>query len=178
MSKLEQMKTREATHALSTRVDARYLATLMLFWRDQQCLPTSISELTRLSLESFAEFLVSNGMVEFVETHEAALEIMEGLGMNPKRVNPKYLAQAILKSSANVNLDFLNSPTVDHKHKLIMKETAGVSSIDVSRVISVMQESESLSAEDRVREAQKRAEEFTRSLGEIPTEISPVDDEE
>jgi hypothetical protein len=178
MSKLEQMKTREATHALSTRVDARYLATLMLFWRDQQCLPTSLSELTRLSLESFAEFLVSNGMVEFVETHEAALEIMKGLGMNPKRVNSKYLAQAILKSSADINLSFLNSPVVDHKHKLTVQEAAGVSSIDVSRVISAMQESESTSASDRVKAAQERAEEFTRSLGEIPKEIKPVDDAE
>jgi hypothetical protein len=59
-----------------------------------------------------------------------------------------------------------------------VQEAAGVSSIDVSRVISAMQESETTSAEDRVREAQKRAEEFTRSLGEIPKEIKPVNDEE
>lgn len=163
MSKLEQLRDRPATHALSTRIDARYLATLIIFWRDRGELPTSTSELTRLSLESFAEFLITNQMVDFVDSMEDALTIMKGVGMNPKTASPRNLAQHLV--SENPSLFFLSSSDPTHTHRMKPKKT---SPAEVDAALALMQENERRELAERAKAAQERTEEFKNSLGNIP----------
>ena len=51
MSKLQSITSRPATISLSTRMDARHLATLARFWSDNGSIPSSTSELARPSQE-------------------------------------------------------------------------------------------------------------------------------
>lgn len=96
MSKLDELSARPATIVFTSRVDDRHLATLALFWRSKGEQFSSVSSLARLSLETFCEFLVQSGAVDFVSTHAAALEILENIGLRPDKVNPRNLAKALV----------------------------------------------------------------------------------
>ena len=122
MSKLNEMLSRPATHVLTTRIDGRYLATLARFWHDQGEIARSSSELLRLSLEGMVELLVSNQLVEFVETHKDALDVLDRLGLKTKTANRTNLAQQLagedLKlSSLSTFQDPFHAPRVTRASK-------------------------------------------------------------
>lgn len=106
MSKLTELKQRPATIAISSRLDMRYLATLAKFWHGKGERVNSISELTRLSIETLSELLVVNHQVEFISTHSDAVATLERLGLISKdgsRTNPKNFQQALIKEDLNFN---------------------------------------------------------------------------
>lgn len=102
MSKLDQLNSRPPTLALSTRIDARHLATLARLWSQQGESPRSTSELVRLSLETFAEVLVTSGQVEFVQTQAEAQEVLGNLGLLGRSQLKRNLVQAIVREG-NIN---------------------------------------------------------------------------
>lgn len=111
VSKLDQLNSRPPTLALSTRVDARHLATLARLWSQQGESPRSTSELVRLSLETFAEVLVTSGQVEFVQTQADAQEILGNLGLLGKSQLKRNLVQAIVREG-NINEAISSTPTI------------------------------------------------------------------
>lgn len=102
MSKLDQLNSRPPTLALSTRVDARHLATLARLWSQQGESPRSTSELVRLSLETFAEVLVTSGQVEFIQTQSEAQEVLGNMGLLGKSQLRRNLVEAIVREG-NIN---------------------------------------------------------------------------
>lgn len=102
MSKLDQLNSRPPTLALSTRIDARHLATLARLWSQQGESPRSTSELVRLSLETFAEVLVTSGQVEFVQTQAEAQEVLGGMGLLGRSQLKRNLVEAIVREG-NIN---------------------------------------------------------------------------
>jgi len=107
MSKLDQINSRPATLALTSRVDARYLATLALFWEKSNSTPRSISELVRLSVESLADVLVTSGKADFVNTQEEAQNILGTLGLLPKGIQTRNLMKAMV-SEGSIRTDSLD----------------------------------------------------------------------
>ena len=105
MSKLDELAQRPPTVSLSTRADARHLATLARFWHEGGVTPSSISELVRLSLESLCDLLVNGQQVSFVTTQEEAQEILGRLGILPK-IQRRNLVEA-LKREGSLPLDTL-----------------------------------------------------------------------
>ena len=105
MSKLDELAQRPPTVSLSTRADARHLATLARFWHEGGVTPSSISELVRLSLESLCDLLVNGQQVSFVTTQEEAQEILGRLGILPK-IQRRNLVEA-LKREGNLPLSTL-----------------------------------------------------------------------
>lgn len=105
MSKLDEMASRPPTVSLSTRADARHLATLAKFWHEGGATPSSISELVRLSLESLCDLLVNGQQVSFVTTQEEAQDILGRLGILPK-IQRRNLIEA-LKREGNLPLGTL-----------------------------------------------------------------------
>lgn len=113
--KLSEIRSRPATVRLSTRCDARYLATLVLFYKNQNSIPKSTSELVRLVLESFAQLLVHTGKVDFVQNHRDALEILERSSLNPESINPQNLAKALV--AEGISTDDIPSFQIDSSHR-------------------------------------------------------------
>ena len=109
VSKLDQLNSRPPTLALSTRIDARHLATLARLWSQQGESPRSTSELVRLSLETFAEVLVTSGQVEFVQTQADAQDILGNLGLLGKSQLKRNLVQAIVREG-NINEAISSTP--------------------------------------------------------------------
>lgn len=126
-NKLAETRSRPATIKLSTRTDARYLATAVLFYHSNNTTPKSISELVRLSFESFVQFLIQTDKVSFVQTHEDAFQILENSGLKPDSINPKNLVQALLNEGHDIS-DLTSSP-IDLSHRHTVKNTP-VSSSD------------------------------------------------
>lgn len=122
MSKLDQIHSRPATVIMTTRADLRYVATLANFWHKQNECPKSISELIRLSLESFAEFLISSNRTQFVQTHSDAQEIMDRLGMTVKKINPRHLGAALSREDSAFD-SVLTTPAIDHSHQVRTRAT-------------------------------------------------------
>lgn len=128
MSKIDSLNSRPATHVLTTRLDARHLATLARFWHRQGELPRSASELIRLSVETFVEFLVLNNKTEMIQKYEDALQILTSTGITVKSVNRRNLAQALTEEGATLNL---STPAIDSKHKKTVASNP-VSNIEVN----------------------------------------------
>jgi len=173
--KLAALAARPATIVLTTQLDARYLATLALFWHNQgeQC--ASMSQLIRLSTESLCDLLVSDGHAEFVQTQEAALEIIERLGLKIKKTLGKNLASALLKEDGGSG-DFLTRLTktrkVAPKHEALQREHP--ISQDSPDFLHALADLEAASAEElseRVKLAQSKTEDFKTHLGIIPTNL-------
>ncbi len=95
--KLNQVAASPATITLTSRVDMRHLATLGNFWAMAGEQPRSVSELVRVSLETFSEFLVTAGKVEFIQGQEEAKALLEGMGLNVKKVIKRNLVEALLR---------------------------------------------------------------------------------
>jgi len=108
MSKLDQVQARPATLTFTSRVDARHLATLTLFWHKAGSTPRSISELVRLSVESLSDILVTSGKADFVPTQDQAQDILGTLGLLPKTgIQPRNLLKA-LAQEGHINIDSLD----------------------------------------------------------------------
>lgn len=170
MSKLDQLHSRPSTHVLTTRVDGRYLATLLRYWRAQGEAPRSISELIRLSVETFTEFLVLNQKIDFVQTQEAAQEILNNTGFAIKRVNPKNIAQALAAEGATYTP---SSPSIDPTHREQVKATpvaAGNPLLDEAR--TRIEKALEGDLEKRVEDAQSRTQAFKDALENPPEESS------
>ena len=163
MSKLSQTLKRPATLVLTTRIDARYLATLALYWNSKGESPTSVSELARLCMESFSELLTVNNQVTFVPTQEEALEILDRMNLAVKRINPKNLALAM--QTEGMSLDSLSTFLDPNK---VVKNT-GIQTSGPSHEMALAG-LESRLLDQRVAEAQNRTKEFKDSLGMIPDE--------
>lgn len=163
MSKLNQLSARPPTIILTSRVDARYLATLVQFWRGQGELPRSTSELVRLSLESFAEFLTLNNKAEFVQTHEAAFEILQNTGLMVKKINPKNVAKALISEGASMS--FTQPQPVDPIHSTQTKSKP-ISSSNPELDLAKTRLNEALSEDlqSQVADANSRTEEFKKHI--------------
>ena len=112
MAKLNEMQSRPATLTATTRVDARHLATLALFWAKEGSSCRSTSELIRLSLEELANVLVTSGHAEWIDTQERALEVLSRCGLTGVRVQHSHLQKAILLERP-LNLDHLVKGSLD-----------------------------------------------------------------
>ena len=170
MSKLDQIHQRPASLIMSTRADARYIATLINFWRKQDENPRSISELLRLSVESFAEFLVLNNQVAFVQNHTDAFQILDRTGMTVKKTNPKHIAEILSKENSSSLENVLKSPKIDQSHQETLSHNpVSPEGPEMSSVMAELETRLNSDLDTRVKEAKERTEEFKKSLG-IPQE--------
>jgi len=164
MSKLSEVKNRLATLTLTSRVDARYLATLALYWASVGETPSSLSELVRLSMESFAELLTLNGKAEFPQTQEEAVAVLERMSLKVQKINPQNMAKAMI--AEGVSLDSLTT-SLQPASALTTPKVKGRGpshQVALANLESLM----SRELQDRVEEANGRTEEFKKSLGIIP----------
>jgi len=169
MSKLDQLATRPATMSLSTRVDMRHLATLVAFWRAAGEQPRSISELSRLSLESFAEMLVTSHLVEFVDSHEAATELLYSTGMMTKGVQRTNLLEALIKDG-KVDASSLTQAS-DPLAKLKLTKKVVVGSQDSPELLqaqALLDKKLANDLKDQITSSQSRTQGMFEALGEIP----------
>jgi len=93
--KLAETQSRPPTLAFTSRCDARHLATLALMWQGEGEMPRSVSELVRLSLETFVEILVSSNKCTFISTQGEAQEVLGGMGLLGKGILRQNLVRAI-----------------------------------------------------------------------------------
>lgn len=164
MSKLEQIRSRPPTHVLTTRIEAQYLATLELFWREQGELPKSMSELLRLSVESFVDFLVQNNFVTMVQSTSDALEIINNIGLRIDKTLPRNLAKALVEEGAD--LGFLATPDPAHSHKQRVAKNP-VSSADLASVKARLEAQEREELERRVKEEQEKTTDLKEQLSTL-----------
>jgi len=92
MTKLNDIKSnRPPSIAFTSRCDIKSLATLVHFWRDKGEPIRSISELVRLSIESFKD-LVTNKWPEYeIESASDALELLRKNGLSSGHRNKSTL---------------------------------------------------------------------------------------
>lgn len=160
MSKLDQVKMRPATHVFTSRADGRYLATLLLFWRSQESPPSSISELIRLSVETFTEFLTTNNMVKFVDSYEDAENILQSTGFGIKRMNARNVAEVLAKES--VSLDFLKSTSPES----LVRKSDSVSVPDLATAQALLQKAMDDGLQEQIASAKEGTDAFLNSMGD------------
>ena len=172
--KLTELLNRPATHVLTTRVDGRYLATLASFWYQRGERIRSSSELIRLSLEAFAELLVTNQQVEFVSTHSAAVDILDRLGMSTKEgTNKTALARALASEDSSISLSSLTIAKNPLQSTKIKGESFTQSNPSVQMAQTLLERSIEEELITRVIDANARSAEFRESLGiPVPTTSS------
>jgi hypothetical protein len=139
------------------------LATLVRFWHSQGEKPKSNSELIRLSIEAFAEFLILNGKIDFVQTQSDALEILENTGLKVERINPKNLAKALVAEGASI--DSLSAPAIDPGHRQTTA-TRPISSTgpEVAAAKARMEKSLEEELKQRISDANARTQAFKDNL--------------
>ena len=87
---------------ISSRCDHRTIAALAIFWQASGEGARSISEVVRVSLETFAELLQLQKKAPLIESHEQALSILRGLSMNIPKRSARMLAKELSKESLKV----------------------------------------------------------------------------
>jgi hypothetical protein len=152
VSKLTNLNTRPATHTLTTRVDARYLATLIRYWHKQGLLPRSSSELIRLSIETFTEILTLNNEIGFVDLYTDAVEIIENAGFNVK-TNPRNVAKALVADGLSLATP---EKVIDQSYQETRK-TKPISSLEESAI-----------AEEFKKRLKERDQNLVENIGEPP----------
>jgi hypothetical protein len=162
MSKIDQLNSRPPTHILTTRIDGRYLATLIRFWHKNGELPRSLSELTRLSLESFAEFLILNNKIDFVQSHSDAAEILHATGLSVKKINPKNLAMALASEGANFSPA---SPKIDSSHvRRTKSQPISSSNPELTHAQAALDSALDSDLKQRIKDEQARTEDFRNNI--------------
>ncbi len=162
--KLNQVLKNPATVVLTSRVDLRQLATLAKFWNDQGERPKSTSELVRLCLESFSEFLVLTQKAEFVQTQSDAKAIMEGLGLRVKKFNPRNMAEALARE-VDVFDRVINPAPPDEGHQRTVRERpVGKDAPELEQARRVMEGILDEADATRVREAKECTQEFKDAM--------------
>jgi hypothetical protein len=169
--KIEEVKNRKATIVFTSRADARYLATLLNFWHESGERPTSISELVRLSMETFAELLVINNRTEFVQTQQDAHTIIERSGLMTKKMktlNQRNLMEAMEAEgmelgSLSKGLDPRGTHAVTVKDRPIAPDDPGKGQIlgDLERALAE-------DSQERIDKAKENTKMFKDSMGIIP----------
>ena len=107
MTKLSNMHGRPPTVAIHVRLDARHLATLATFWLSNGETPRSVSELTRLSLESLVHLLVDMGKVEFITTQADATEVLSRMGLRTTTIPTKLVEALRIEDAPDHMIDSL-----------------------------------------------------------------------
>jgi hypothetical protein len=169
MSKMSELVQRPATHTFTSRCDGRHLATLARFWHTQGEHPRSTSELVRLTLEAFSELLSSKGLVEFITSHQDALEALERLGLNTG-VNRSALAEVLSAEDLASGI----SPDPFHSAKIRRAREGVVTSKDPTlkeaqaRLEQMLREQSDKGLINRAEEAKHRTDEFKKLLQSQP----------
>ena len=169
MSKLTEVLSRPATIILTSRVDARYLATLARFWTDKGNQLRSTSELVRLSVEAFAELLVVNNSAEFIQTQADAQEILERMGLDIKATNPRNMAKAL--QSEDFSLDSLTTtvrPDAGHQRTTKARPAGAGGSPIHSQALANLERVIADDLATRITDAQGRTEDFKSHMGITP----------
>ena len=172
MSKLSEVKNRPATLTLTSRVDARYLATLALYWNSVGETPSSISELIRLSMESFAELLTLSGKADFPQTQEEAIAVLDRMSLKVQKINPRNMATAMI--AEGMSLDSLTtslqpSAALTTPKTKVSKPVHQVALANLEgRMMANLENRMSEELQERMAESNERTEEFKKSLGIIP----------
>lgn len=164
MTKLSEVRNRPATLVLTSRMDARYLAALALYWHKMGENPTSISELIRLSMESFSELLTLNGKTDFPETQEEAMAVLERMSLTVKKINPKNMAQVMMEEG--ISLESLSS-SLEPSRALTTPKVKGKGPVHQVALANLEERMEQ-ELRERVEDSTKRTEEFKKSLGIAP----------
>lgn len=112
---LTETQSRPPTLAFTSRCDARHLATLALMWQGEGEMPRSVSELVRLSLETFVEVLVDSKKCSFIPTQGEAQEVLGGMGLLGKGLLRRNLVEAITREG---NLTSIHSTPYTPSHKV------------------------------------------------------------
>ena len=162
MSKLDQMKTRPATHSMTARINAKYLATLIVFWKSKGIEGNSASELVRLSLETFTEFLTTNNAAIMIDSTAEALEIIKSTGYKIGRISTKAIVDELIKEDG-VSMDFLESTDIVKEIKVDPKVTQQ-SDLQIAQSILRKREEEELQA--RIKASQETTLNTLRNLGD------------
>lgn len=163
MSKLDQINARPATLAFTSRVDARYLATLALFWEQSGSTPRSISELVRVSVESLADILVTSMKVDFVPTQEEAQNILGTLGILPK-VQPRNLMKAMV-AEGRINTESLG---VGLTMPMVTKGRITANNPELQMAQAKLAEALDAQTKDRLKDQAERTSDMLKSLDMIP----------
>jgi len=104
--KVEEILSRKPpTSTVQSRIDMRTLASLYLFWTKQGEMIRSLSELVRVSLEVFSDFLISSEKAEEVKGQEEAIDILRRAGLGTKYLetkNKSILIRELQKHHLNV----------------------------------------------------------------------------
>ena len=171
MSKLNEIKSRPATIVFTSRCDARYLATLLNFWTDSGEKIGSASELVRLSIESFAEFLAHNGKTQMVQTHADALQIIELSGLMTKKMsgmNAKNRMLAMqLEDSKFDSLEGAWDPQKGHKKTIKSKPVSNIDP-DLTQAQKKLEEALEEDKQERIDKAKENTQNFKDEMGIIP----------
>jgi hypothetical protein len=94
-SQFEKMLHKPRTIAISSRLDARTLASLDSFWKSQSQIPRSTSELVRVSLEYFSELLQFKQLTTHFATQESALEYLSNTSLTFKTQKDKLTTELL-----------------------------------------------------------------------------------
>lgn len=94
--------SRPATTGASTRIDLRTLASLTHFWQQKGQPVRNVSELLRVSLETFLQLLALNDEIRPFDSHEEAYEYLRAHGLREGlRLKKRFLE--------SLSVDALNS---------------------------------------------------------------------
>ena len=171
MSKLNEMLSRPATITFTARCDAKYLATLALFWSDNGEDCRSMSELVRLSLEELASVLVSSGGAEWIDNQERALEVLQRCGLGGFKVQPQNLQRSIL-AEQGLNLSTIHtkrdtSAKIKSRGGGVAAPTEAAALANLEKALNSDQQKD---LAERLAKAKSTTVEALSGLGQLPTE--------
>ena len=160
MSKLDELHQRKPTHVFNSRIDIRYLATLVRFWHKQQEFPRSISELNRLSIETFVEFLVKNNYIDMTELISDAEEVLSNVGYKIREI-PRNRVQELIREDSTLDL---NPLSIDLSHQRTRKSNP-VSNFETVEMEKKLAQKLDTELSQRIKEEQEKSQAFKENLG-------------
>lgn len=170
MTKLSTTLSRPPTIVVTTRVDARYLATLAMFWHTSGEHPRTTSELLRLSLESFATLLIENKLADFITTQSDASEVLTRLGLEGKPI-PKNLTLALRKEASPFDFSPLLSPSIVPNASALRRRATSPSLTPEEITSALAQMEEKMLLSISTQERSNDIEGFKQHLGIIPNQL-------
>ena len=165
MNKLSQvLSTRPATLTITSRLDARTLASLALFWQEKGEPVRSVSELARLSLEAFSELLILNKAAEFVQTQEDANEILSRLNLSVQKTNRGNLVRAYNLENLNIgSTEVAPNPSFSHSRRT-SESPVSSNSPDMIQAMALLEQGMEGDLQNRILQAKERTQEFKDSM--------------
>jgi len=171
MSKLDQLHSRPATMALSSRCDARHLATLALWFRKKEIIPSSTSELVRLTIETFAEFLSLQGEVDFIKEQSTATQLLKEMALLTNTIQKKNMLDALItEGRSNITLASVMTASNPITKAQIMGGTRSVSegSPELLAAQAILEQKMGEDLQSRVEAEKVRSQGLFEGLGEVP----------